>query len=273
METSSMNIISDFTPQPIQPVMQPAPEKRVWGAWATFGFTLVIIAAFFIAQGIVIIVPVIGSLFSNIGAGVSSPDELTKRLMDQLNSRLGLLQSIATIVSGVVGTGLILVFIKARKGARIAEYLGLKKISIKTALAAIGITVVYLGLATVVETLLGVQNDETIVNQIYDTSISPPLFWIAVIIFAPLFEEALFRGFLFEGLRRSRLGIYGAVMLTAFGWAILHGLQYNIIGIIYIFLLGIIMGVVRWKTNTIWSTFIMHAVVNLVATISLAAAS
>lgn len=256
--------------QPLQPFLPPLlPKKPVWGAWPTFGFTLVILAAFFIAQTIVIIIPVFGSLFQNLGAGFS-PDELAELLMDDLNSQLGFLQSIATIVSGAIGTGLILIFIRANKGANIAEYLGLRKISIKWALASAGITIAYLVLASLIETALGVQSDETIVNQIYDTSISPVLFGVAVVIFAPLFEEALFRGFLFEGLRQSWWGVYGAIMLTSFGWAMLHGLQYNLSGILYIFFLGIIMGVIRWKSKTIWSTFIMHAIVNLVATLSLA---
>jgi uncharacterized protein len=273
IKTSNMNVSNDYTPQLIQPVIQPIPEKRVWGAWPTVGFTLVILAVFFVAQGIVVMFPVIGSLIDQMGAGVAQPDEIFELIMDELNAKLGLWQSIATIVSGIIGTALILVFIRARKGPGITEYLGLKKISIKAVLASIGITIAYLGLATLLETLLGVQNEETIINQIYDTSISPLLFWIAVIIFAPLFEEALFRGFMFEGLRRSWWGMYGAIMLTSFGWALLHGFQYPVGGIVYIFLLGIIMGIVRWKTNTIWSTFIMHAVVNLVATISLATGS
>ena len=38
-----------------------------------------------------------------------------------------------------------------------------------------------------------------------------PLLWIAVIIAAPLGEEILFRGFLFAGIAKSRLGGLGAM--------------------------------------------------------------
>jgi uncharacterized protein len=253
---------------PSQPLI--TPEKRVWSPGPTIGFTIVVLVAFFVVQTIVVLVPAIGSMINGMEAGITSSDKLLKYVMDDLNSQLGLLQSIATIVSGIIGTGLILVFIRTRKGAGIKEYLGLNMIGWKSVLISIGVTIAYIGLALLVETWLGVANDETIVNQIYDTSISPPLFWVAVIIFAPLFEEALFRGFMWEGLRRSWWGVYGAVMLTSFAWALLHSIQYSLYGIIYIFLLGVLMGIVRWKTNSIWSTLIMHAVVNLIATVSLA---
>jgi len=247
----------------------PAAPKRVWGAGATFGFTLVILAVFFVAQGIVIMIPAVGSIIAHLRGSVNSTQDLAKLVTDELNSKLGFWQSIATIVSGIAGVLLIWVFIRAKKGAGFKEYLGLNKISFKLAFGVAGITVVYIIAADVVQWMAGVQTSENIMNQIFNTSVFPPLLWVAVIIFAPLFEEALFRGFLFEGLRQSWWGAYGAIMLTAFGWSILHGLQYSVSGIIYIFLLGVIMGVVRWKTKTIWSTFIMHAVMNLLATIAL----
>jgi hypothetical protein len=266
-----MNTVNGYSaPIAPPPVLSPASKKRVWDAWPTFGFSLVILIGFFIAQGIIVVIPALVSTFANLGAGLAAPEDLANLVMDELNSRLGLWQAIATIISGIVGTGLIWVFIRAKKGAGIREYLGLNKISVKMALASAGITAAYIVGANLIQWLLGIQTSDNIVDQIYSTSVFPPLLWIAVIIFAPLFEEALFRGFLFEGLRKSWWGVYGAIMLTAFGWSMLHGLQYSVSGIVYIFLLGVIMGVVRWKTKTIWSTFIMHAVMNLIATIALA---
>ena len=54
---------------------------------------------------------------------------------------MGLLQSIATIVSGIIGTGLILLFIRARQRAGIREYLGLNRISWKTVLLVLGVVI------------------------------------------------------------------------------------------------------------------------------------
>jgi uncharacterized protein len=265
-----MTLNDNLSPGLLQPHTSPTPVKRVWGPGAAIGYSLVILAVFIFAQGIVVAIPAISSLASHAGAGISSTEDLTKLIMDDLNARLGLWQSIATIFSGIIGTGLIIIFIRARKGAGIAEYLGLKRVSIRTILAVIAITVATIGLVDLVQFLLGVTNSEPVMNKIYTTSVWLPLFWIAVVMFAPLFEEALFRGFLFESLRQSWWGVYGAVMLTSFAWSILHGFQYGLGGIVYIFVLGIVMGIVRWRTKSIWTTFTMHAVVNLLASIALA---
>jgi len=247
------------------------PGERIWGLWPTIGFTLVVLMVFFIVQTLVIAIPAIVIGISHAGQGaVQAPEDLIQMVMDELNARLGLLQSIATIVSGIIGTGMIVIFVRARKGASIAEYLGLRKISIKTLAVTVGSIIAYIVVADIIQMLVGSESNNQIINDVYDTSVWPPLFWIAVIVFAPLFEEALFRGFMFQGLRQSSLGVYGAVMITAFVWSLLHGLQYDIGGIVWIFALGVVMGIVRWRTKTIWSTFIMHAIVNLVATIALA---
>jgi uncharacterized protein len=248
------------------------PEKRVWGAWATLGFGAVILVVFFVVQVLVILVAGAVGVFTQLQQTSTTADfqTITQRVSDIFNANLGLLQSVATIVSGIIGTGLIILFIKARRRAGIAEYLGLKKLNYKTALLAIAVVIVFLALSSLMYYVLGKSTAEGIMNDIYNTSIWPPLFWIAVVIFAPLFEEAFFRGFVFEGFRRSPLGLTGAVLLTALGWAVMHSLQYNIYSIIWIFMLGIAMGIVRARTGSIWATFIMHAVVNLAATVEMA---
>ena len=76
-------------------------------------------------------------------------------VMDAINNHLGLIQSLATIISGLVGLGLILIFIRSKKGESIKEYLGLNKISIKMALISILIIVVYSFAVTGIQSLLG----------------------------------------------------------------------------------------------------------------------
>jgi len=263
--TFSQNIVPSPNPQP---VLLPQRSSSVWGPWATIGFTLVILIVFLVAQGIVVAIPALSALSSHTGT-FSTTQEITRYIMDQINARLGLYQAIATIVSGIAGVLMIWVFVNARKGVKITEYLALKKIKIKTIILAFAITFAAIFLADLILSALGSNNPEPVTEKLYSTSVLPWLFWISVVVFAPLFEEALFRGFLYEGLARS-WGAYVAVMLTAFGWSVLHGVQYQVGPVIYIFLLGLAMGIVRWKTKSIWPTFIMHATVNLVASIALA---
>jgi uncharacterized protein len=248
----------------------PLPEKRVWGAWASLGYSAVILTAFFFIQFIVILIGLIIIMKSqDISFDPGNITGFLKVITDTLNSRMGLIQSIATIISGIAGVLLIWVFVRARNRAGFGEYLSLHKISVRAVWLAVGATIALIGLSSLIQSFLGMESGDEITYNIYNTSVWPVLFGIAVVIFAPLFEEALFRGFLFEGLRQSRLGVLGAVVITSITWAALH-IQYNLFGMAYIFVLGIAIGLIRWKTKTIWSGFIMHALVNLIATVSVA---
>ena len=58
-------------------------------------------------------------------------------------------------------------------------------------------------------------------------------FWLMLTVIgigAPLSEELLFRGFLFSGLAKSKLGLLGAGVLTSLLWTLLH-LGYSIFGL------------------------------------------
>jgi len=186
-----------------------------------------------------------------------------------LSTQLGLITSIAACVSAVICVGLIILFARIRKGVSIAEYLGLKRITVKQVLAVLGIMAGFIVLSDGLGLLLDRPASNEFVVNIYSTSVWPALLWISLIIFVPIYEEAFFRGFLFEGFRQSRLGAIGAVGLTSLVWAALH-IQYDFFSIATIFVLGILLGIVRIKTGSLWSTLIMHAFTNMVALLQVA---
>ena len=121
-----------------------------------------------------------------------------------------------------------------------------------------------MALSALVNYALDIPVESDVMTDAYITSVWPALFWIATIIFAPLFEEVFFRGFLFEGFRYSRMGVTGAVLLTSFVWAGFH-MQYGLFQIAAIFVLGIILGVVRYRTGSLWPPLVMHVCNNLLA--------
>lgn len=86
---------------------------------------------------------------------------------------------------------------------------------------------------------------------------------------APLFEEAFFRGFLFSGLARSKLGPTGTIIVTAALWAVIH-FQYGAYEVAQIFVLGLLLGVARHRTNSLIVPFVIHAAINLAANIQVA---
>jgi uncharacterized protein len=180
----------------------------------------------------------------------------------------GLALSVSIIVSAVAGLVLVFAFIKARKGLTFAQYLSLKPISLKTVLMSIGIPIALTIVIGVLSSYFLPPQQDDFMTEAYKNSIYPALFWIAVVVFGPAFEEIFFRGFVFIGLKESRIGAAGAVILTSLAWAVLH-IQYEWTGIVSIFVLGIVMGVVRLKTGSLWSTLIMHMTWNLLATVAI----
>ena len=92
---------------------------------------------------------------------------------------------------------------------------------------------------------------------------------VALLVAAPLFEETFFRGFLFRGFASSFLGVIGTVLVTAGLWALLH-VQYDAYGIALVFALGLLLGIARARTGSLWVPIAMHSAANLVATIETA---
>src|SRR4030042_5249969 len=176
----------------IPEIVKPVAEKRVWGFWATVGFGAVILVGFVIAQVVVLSIAIFAMASDQFRqlAGAPQYEDIFNIITDTLNANLGLLQSIATIFSGIVGTGLVFVFVRARRRAGIPEYLGLNKLSLKKVLLVLGVVIGFIVLADGLYILLGKPTSEQVMFDIYATSVWPPLFWIAVVVFAPLVAES-----------------------------------------------------------------------------------
>ena len=84
---------------------------------------------------------------------------------------------------------------------------------------------------------------------------SLPLFFIAVVIVAPISEEIAFRGFLFRGLSASWLGVSGTLVVTSAVWAAMH-VQYDAFTLGQIFCIGLLLGWIRWATGSTLLTIV-----------------
>lgn len=85
---------------------------------------------------------------------------------------------------------------------------------------------------------------------------------ISAIIFAPIIEELIFRGVLFNRLK-IRTGIFPAMIISSFIFAIGHDFG----GITSAFLFGICMCILYLKTDNILIPMTVHFINNIVATI------
>ncbi|MFC2020811.1 CPBP family intramembrane glutamic endopeptidase, partial [Chloroflexota bacterium] len=231
------------------------------GPWATVGFGCAIGLAALVTTLIVMIIFIVIRMASD---STFNPLQFVSTLGDN-----GLFLSFSTFASTIVCVGLIALIIKVRRGATISEYLGIRTITRETVFVllavSIGLIIVSDSLSFILEKSL---NSEWMVT-VYSTSVWPVLIWIALVIFAPVFEETFFRGFLFAGFHRSRIGIVGTIVFTALLWSLLH-IQYDIYGITTIFVLGILLGIVRFKTGSLWSPLLIHTFVNFIATLQVA---
>ena len=97
---------------------------------------------------------------------------------------------------------------------------------------------------------------------------------ILSITLAPLMEELFFRGFIYPVLAR-RLGVLFAVFITALGFALLHVSQLGSAWgpVLVIFLVGVVLTVVRAKTNSVAAGVIIHMAYNGTITAAMFAAT
>lgn len=91
---------------------------------------------------------------------------------------------------------------------------------------------------------------------------------LAIVVVAPIGEELAFRGFLYRGLARPGREI-AAIGVIAFVWALLH-IQYDWLGMIQIFAVGLMLGWFRWASGSTALTILMHCLINVQAMIETA---
>ncbi len=224
-----------------------------WGFWATAGLGVAVFVAFLVIQSVASIPFVLAGMVEN--PGMSSADVA---LTLSTNSEY---IAAALLATGTLGTLAVGSFAWLRRGIPVRDYLALSAPKGRALVLWIAVTVAAVALLQAATVLLGRDTPEFVVD-LYANVRLPLLLAIGTVVGAPLFEEAFFRGFLFAGWSRSRLGVSGTILLTSFVWALMH-IQYGIYEIAQIFLLGIVLAAARAHTGTLAVPLAMHAMVNL----------
>jgi len=81
--------------------------------------------------------------------------------------------------------------------------------------------------------------------------------WLVIGITPAICEELFFRGLVFSGLRR--LGVWPAVLGSALLFALAHASIYRLMPT---FILGVVLGVLRWRSGSVVPGMVMHAINN-----------
>ena len=83
--------------------------------------------------------------------------------------------------------------------------------------------------------------------------------FLAVVVIAPIGEEILFRGFLQRFLEKHWKDITKAVLVTSLFFALIH---FNPYWTIQIYILGIFLGYLSWKTKSVIPSILLHGLNN-----------
>jgi len=223
-------------------------DGQPWGPWSTIGFGVLIVALWIAAQQAAVVLLA--------GRGVKASDVMAR----------GWLVAWMTIVGAPTVVGASVLFARLRRGISVAAYLGLAWPSARQALRW---SLICLGLLAAFDSLslaLGRPVVPEPMISMYRTAGALPVFLSGIVVAGPLAEEFLFRGFLFAGLRNSRLRPTGAIALTALAWGSLH-LQYDLYGMATVAASGILLGLIRWRTGSLWLCTLVHSLMNLVASV------
>lgn len=217
-----------------------------WGPWSTVGFGALVLTIWMVVQAIVILV---------LGGGVV-------RVSDALSQ--GWIVARSIILSAPIPIGAALLLARARKGIGVAAYLGLSWPPAQQALRWSLLLLGFLVASDALSLALGRPLVPEPMMPSFRTAGSLPIFLFGFVVAAPLAEEFLFRGFVQAGLIHSRLRPFGAIVLTALAWGILH-LQYDAYGIATVVVTGILLGLIRWRTGSLWLCALLHGLANAIA--------
>ncbi len=233
------------------PAEQPtASAPRPWGIVMTTVWTLVVAFAAVILSSVALMV-----WFPNL---TSASDVMADT---QLFGTMFAVSIVAEIVVLAVAARL--------AGWRTTTYLGLVPASRRDTMIAVGSIVVFMIAFDILTYLLEKDVVTPFQDELYrnaGTTGAVLLMLIALVIAAPVGEEILFRGFLYRGWAQTPRAVLPAIVVISALWAVIHT-QYDWYGIFQIFLIGLLLGWVRWRSGSTLLTILQHAIINAWATL------
>jgi len=230
---------------------EPSVRMKVWGYWATLGWSIVaFLLGQFVAFGVL--------LWLRRGDW----DSVLQTPFD------GVLVTVFVALSNPVTIGVLGIAVRIAR-SDLSDYFALKWPAAHDLIFGIAALVVLIAAGDALLYLSGRDLVTSFQTQSYTTAAAAgwlPAMFAAAILIAPAGEEALFRGFLFCGWARSPHSVWPAVFVISTLWAMLH-IQYDWAGVLQIFIIGLFLGWMRWRSGSLVLTFLLHALFNLEGTL------
>jgi uncharacterized protein len=238
------------------PVIQTPRLPRIWKFWGTVLWGLFIFAAMFVGQIAVVAWFVVRR---------EGPIDLAAAI-HVVSSGLTISLSVIMGLPAVVAA--LWVAIRFSR-TPFADYLALRWTSWTNLLiGVVALFVVVMGW-DLISRLTGREVEPGFMGDVLKSARADGALWLLVLAFcvaAPITEEFFARGFLYRGWSESFLGPVGAILLSSVVWTALH-LQYDWFFLGEVFSIGLLLGYLRYRGNSIWLTVILHGLNNLAATL------
>lgn len=164
----------------------------------------------------------------------------------------------------LIGIFIIIIYAIANKGPWL-QVLALRKFGIKAAIHWILAFIAFGIISIILERQFETFHSDDMERMVRSSMDSPIMLFVAVGLLAPVFEELLFRGWLFGKLNESYGGIL-AVLVTSVLFTLIH-MQYGWMIRITIMVLSLILGMIRLRTGSVLASMVVHIANNVIATI------
>ena len=208
---------------------------------AVFGIVILSVVSAFTVGGII------------MGISVSPPEQIDKLYI---------------YISFFLGQGIILVpplYYLNIKQRPVLESLRIKKVSLTTIqyslIFSVGVLIIFDTLDRIIHQIIPEPDYIIGLGDIMqpDSTLGHLFLFLAVVIVAPIGEEIVFRGFLQKFLENYWKDITRAVLVTSLFFAMIH---FNPYWTIQIYLLGVVLGFLAWKTKSVVPSIILHSINN-----------
>lgn len=234
--------------------MEQSVDNKNFSVSATLGLSLAIFVIYSVLQSIILFAHIfVSNTFENV-------DSFVKFISNEDNMLNGNSFGFTAIVSGILGWLIVIGFTKTKKNIDLKNYLGFHKVDWKKAWIWPILLLLYMVLEEQLMTHFPTLFESDFAEKLISTTDNLWVLLLGVGIVAPIFEELLFRGFMYKGLANKYGGISAAI-ITSLIFAAIH-IQYNPLIIILLIPVGLILGLSRYYTKSIWVPIILHCINN-----------
>jgi membrane protease YdiL (CAAX protease family) len=232
-------------------------QPRAWKFWGTSLWGLLLFAAMFAGQFLLVV-----AFFLAKGP----PFDIAS---------IKTVASAGTVISLSVMMGLPAVLAMLWLATRIArtpfaDYLALRRASWRHLLIGIVALIVLVVGWDLLSRMLGREVSPGFMVDVLKSARADGALWLLVIAFAvaaPATEELMVRGFLYRGWSESALGPFGAIVLSSLVWTAMHAQYYDWFLFSEVLSIGLLLGYMRYRSNSTWLTIVMHGINNFAATL------